>query len=67
LQTPDLSSKTQVLIRGDAKKKKGKQSNEVNKVRTEKDAGVTYVEPVASLSRKRSSPGAQVSVTYVIL
>ncbi|CAG5059940.1 unnamed protein product [Parnassius apollo] len=64
--TPDLNTKTQILIRGDAKegKKKVKQTNEVNKVRSDqKSNDVTYVEPMGGVTRKRPTPGGQVEVT----
>ncbi|CAG9790156.1 unnamed protein product [Diatraea saccharalis] len=63
--TPDLSSKTQVLIRGDSKaaKKKSKKPNDTNKVRADGNTDVTYVEPMGgNVSRKRQTPGAQVEV-----
>ncbi|KAJ8707952.1 hypothetical protein PYW08_010318 [Mythimna loreyi] len=63
--TPDLKSKTQFLIRGDSKesKKKVKQTNEVNKVRTEHDTSqVTYVEPMGGVARKRATPGDKIEV-----
>ncbi|KAL0810635.1 hypothetical protein ABMA28_010744 [Loxostege sticticalis] len=62
--TPDTSSKTQVLIRGEPKsgKKKNKQSNDVNKTRSEPAADVTYVEPLGGVARKRNTPGGQVEV-----
>ncbi|XP_026324460.1 uncharacterized protein LOC113233553 [Hyposmocoma kahamanoa] len=63
--TPDLKSKTQVLIRGDTKetKKKTKQTNEVNKVRADTSSNdVTYVEPMGGVTRKRATPGGKVEV-----
>ncbi|XP_068624441.1 WD repeat-containing protein 43 [Battus philenor] len=64
--TPDMNTKTQVLIRGDKKesKKKVKQTNEVNKVRSDqKNDEVTYVEPMGGVTRKRTTPGGQVEVS----
>ncbi|KPJ02027.1 WD repeat-containing protein 43 [Papilio xuthus] len=63
--TPDLSTKTQVLIRGDTKdKKKQKHTNEVNKVRADsKKDDVKYVEPMGGVTRKRTTPGGQVEVS----
>lgn len=64
-QTPDTKSKTQVLIRGNAKEKskgKEKEMNEVNKVKVDTDNDVTYVEPMGGVSRKRPTPGGKVSV-----
>ncbi|XP_026743401.1 WD repeat-containing protein 43 [Trichoplusia ni] len=66
--TPDLKSKTQILIRGEAKEPKKKvkqtqQANEVNKVKSEHDAKqVTYVEPMGGVVRKRATPGDTVEV-----
>ncbi|XP_021183408.3 WD repeat-containing protein 43 [Helicoverpa armigera] len=62
---PDLKSKTQILIKGDTKesKKKNKQTNEVNKVRSGHDAAqVTYVEPLGGVARKRATPGDKIEV-----
>ncbi|XP_046974360.1 WD repeat-containing protein 43 [Vanessa cardui] len=62
--TPDLKSKTQVLIRGEAKvKSKVNQKKDVNKVRSEKGADVTYVEPMGGVSRKRITPGGKVELS----
>uniref|UniRef100_A0A2A4J052 Small-subunit processome Utp12 domain-containing protein n=1 Tax=Heliothis virescens TaxID=7102 RepID=A0A2A4J052_HELVI len=63
--TPDLKSKTQILIKGETKesKKKNKQTNEVNKVRSGHDATqVTYVEPMGGVVRKRATPGDKIEV-----
>ncbi|CAH2062014.1 unnamed protein product, partial [Iphiclides podalirius] len=63
---PDLSTKTQVLIRGDTKqsKKKAKQTSEVNKTQSDqKSNDVTYVEPMGGVTRKRPTPGGQVEVS----
>ncbi|XP_045457412.1 WD repeat-containing protein 43 [Melitaea cinxia] len=61
---PDLKTKTQVLIRGEFKQKsKGNQSNEVNKVRSEKQNDVTYIEPMGGVSRKRPTVGGKVEVS----
>ncbi|KAI8433563.1 hypothetical protein MSG28_015587 [Choristoneura fumiferana] len=52
LGVPDLSSKTQVLIRGEAKrKKKSKNSttNEINKVVSEPAKDVQYIEPMGGV------------------
>lgn len=73
LQTPDLKSKTQILIRGEAKEPKKKvkqtqQANEVNKVKSEHDAKqVTYVEPMGGVVRKRATPGDTVSIYMCIV
>ncbi|KAI8433566.1 hypothetical protein MSG28_015587 [Choristoneura fumiferana] len=51
-RVPDLSSKTQVLIRGEAKrKKKSKNSttNEINKVVSEPAKDVQYIEPMGGV------------------
>ncbi|CAH2098916.1 unnamed protein product [Euphydryas editha] len=62
--TPDLKTKTQVLIRGESKSKsKANQSNEINKVRSEKQNDVTYVEPMGGVSRKRPTVGGKVEVS----
>ncbi|XP_049882191.1 WD repeat-containing protein 43 [Pectinophora gossypiella] len=59
--TPDLSTKTQVLIRGEEKESKKKQNKQSQKEK--QDAGdVTYVEPMGGVSRKRTTPGATVEV-----
>ncbi|XP_045540700.1 WD repeat-containing protein 43 [Papilio machaon] len=62
---PDLSTKTQVLIRGDTKDKKThKQTNAVNKLSSDsKRDEVTYVEPMGGVTRKRTTPGGQVEVS----
>ncbi|KAJ0170442.1 hypothetical protein K1T71_013813 [Dendrolimus kikuchii] len=64
--TPDLKTRTQILIRGEGKehKKKQKQTNEVNKVRSSTNVKeVNYLEPMGgSVSRKRVTPGAGVEV-----
>ncbi|CAH0718606.1 unnamed protein product, partial [Brenthis ino] len=64
--TPDTKSKTQVLIRGNAKEKskgKEKEINEVNKVKVDTYNDVTYVEPMGGISRKRPTPGGKVEVS----
>ncbi|XP_063835462.1 WD repeat-containing protein 43 isoform X1 [Ostrinia nubilalis] len=61
--SPDTSSKTQVLIRGESKpaRKKNK-TNDANKVRGEPERDVTYVEPMGGVTRKRNAPGGEVEV-----
>ncbi|XP_075987945.1 WD repeat-containing protein 43 [Anticarsia gemmatalis] len=58
--TPDLKSKTQILIR--ETKKKHKQTDNVNKTRSDDSAQVTYVEPMGGVARKRNAPGDKVEV-----
>ncbi|KAM3968904.1 WD repeat-containing protein 43 [Aphomia sociella] len=66
--TPDLKSKTQILIRGETAgqtnkaEKKKKQTNEVNKVRSGDVDEVTYVEAVEGVVRKRPTPGGKIEV-----
>ncbi|XP_063543255.1 WD repeat-containing protein 43 [Cydia strobilella] len=62
--TPDLSSKTQVLIRGDAKPKKikGSTPNEINKLAATSSKDAQYLEPMGGVTRKRVAPGAKVEV-----
>ncbi|CAH2987314.1 unnamed protein product [Chilo suppressalis] len=62
---PDLTSKTQVLIRGESKsaKKKNKQTNnDVNKVRADVTNDVNYVEPMGGVARKRTAPGEKLEI-----
>ncbi|XP_038217284.1 WD repeat-containing protein 43 [Zerene cesonia] len=61
--TPDASSKTQVLIRGEAEAKKLSKSSEAIKERPAKSSDVKYVEPLGGVSRKRPEAGATVEVT----
>lgn len=62
--TPDLSSKTQVLIRGETKKTKikGSTPNEINKVATTSTKDAQYLEPMGGVTRKRLTPGGKVEV-----
>ncbi|XP_063630516.1 WD repeat-containing protein 43 isoform X1 [Cydia splendana] len=62
--TSDLSSKTQVLIRGDTKPKKikGSTPNEINKVAATSSKDAQYLEPMGGVTRKRVAPGAKVEV-----
>ncbi|XP_050674893.1 WD repeat-containing protein 43 [Leptidea sinapis] len=63
--TPDLTSKTQILIREESKStKKSNKSKEVNKEVVGKNNDVTYVEPMGGVtSRKRQTAGAKVEGT----
>ncbi|XP_013199209.2 WD repeat-containing protein 43 [Amyelois transitella] len=59
--TPELKSKTQVLIRGDSVKKNRRSSTIENKLK--QDDSVTYVEPMGGVvGRKRSASGGQIEV-----
>ncbi|CAK1549357.1 unnamed protein product [Leptosia nina] len=56
---PDLSTKTQVLIRGDGdKKQKPAKSNDTTKEVSNRNTDVTYVEPMGGVSRKRPTAGS---------
>lgn len=58
--TPDLKSKTQILIR--ETKKKQKQTDNVNKTRSDESKQVTYVEPMGGVARKRATTGDKIEV-----
>ncbi|CAB3247231.1 unnamed protein product [Arctia plantaginis] len=58
--TPVLTSKTQIIIR--ETKKKQKQTDNVNKTRSDESKLVTYVEPMGGVVRKRATPGDKVEV-----
>ncbi|XP_052747947.1 WD repeat-containing protein 43 [Galleria mellonella] len=66
--TPDLKSKTQILIRAEQSEQTSKvdkrknETNEVNKVRTGDTKDVTYVEPMGGVSRKRPVPGGKIEI-----
>ncbi|XP_045533297.1 WD repeat-containing protein 43 [Pieris brassicae] len=60
--TPDLSTKTQILIRGDNEKKVQK-SNETTKDISSTNNDITYVEPMGGVSRKRPTAGSTTEVT----
>lgn len=49
-----------MLIRG-AKEKAKKEQNDLNKTKENLENGVTYVEPMGGVSRKRTTPGGKVS------
>ncbi|XP_045781025.1 WD repeat-containing protein 43 [Maniola jurtina] len=59
---PDLKTKTQVLIRGNAKLK-GPKSNKKQTDLSTAEKDVTYVEPMGGVSRKRATPGGKVEVS----
>ncbi|CAH4037436.1 unnamed protein product [Pieris brassicae] len=57
--TQDLSTKTQILIRGDNEKKVQK-SNDTTKDISSTNNDITYVEPMGGVSRKRPTAGSTV-------
>ncbi|XP_028027498.1 WD repeat-containing protein 43 [Bombyx mandarina] len=61
--TPDLKTKTQVLIRGDVKEKKKTKQNDNSLLRTEfHSSEATYLDNTAVAPRKRTAPGANPSI-----
>ena len=55
-----------MLIRGSGKEKAKKEQNDLNKIKETIENGVTYIEPMGGVSRKRTTPGGKVSLYLVI-